>query len=411
MSESLINLPTFEYHDVHINDIQCLGAYNDKGVFVVDKVLFKDREVVPTGRFWNSLCSRFQISPSFFSYFTHEEVFNRVSHVLSTTRKRDGGDMLKVCIQKDPAEDEEINPETGYRPKLVGVTKPNKNMLQDHEAMEILGQLNPEHAEYRDGIILTRHSPRQDFPFTVGPDDFNMKLSLEIPIDGYGDPAVFLSLLREVCVNGQIAYAKAFRSGITLGKKDSAQHTVLRVMESFSNEDGFIALKQRMSAAQTSHASLHEAFKLGKELARLGGDDFKSKFVTKMAQRTGGANVGADRRTLRGDLLKSYWELCGDPRAMYGVAQLEAISEKRMKALPVGCTVYDLLNFATEVATHQLEPNSARRIQGFYGTMVSSEYDLEDSKTELGEFSDFICPNSKPEVDRLATVHRTAARN
>ena len=37
---------------------------------------------------------------------------------------------------------------------------------------------------------------------------------------------------------------------------------------------------------------------------------------------------------------------------LYGLANLDTLSPKRQRTLPVDCKVYDLLNFATEIATH-----------------------------------------------------------
>ena len=54
------------------------------------------------------------------------------------------------------------------------------------------------------------------------------------------------------------------------------------------------------------------------------------------------------------------------------------------------CKVYDLLNFASEVATHHADNYGARSSQAWLGSLVSSEYDLENSCDSFGDFRDFF---------------------
>jgi hypothetical protein len=64
---------------------------------------------------------------------------------------------------------------------------------------------------------------------------------------------------------------------------------------------------------------------------------------------------------------------------------------KRQRTLPAGpCTVYDLLNFASEVATHHSDEYGSRCCQAWIGQLVSGEYDLELSRQSFGEFKDFF---------------------
>jgi hypothetical protein len=75
----------------------------------------------------------------------------------------------------------------------------------------------------------------------------------------------------------------------------------------------------------------------------------------------------------------------------YGVVSLESLSQKRMQALPAKTTVFDLINFATETATHHCtKPIWKKKLQSIVGNMISQEYDLEGTKEQYGDFADFF---------------------
>ena len=74
----------------------------------------------------------------------------------------------------------------------------------------------------------------------------------------------------------------------------------------------------------------------------------------------------------------------------YGVTDLSNIGIKKRALLPVGCSVADLLNFASELATHHselLKPEST--LQTFAGTVLSKGFDLEDLYPNARRTSDF----------------------
>ena len=53
------------------------------------------------------------------------------------------------------------------------------------------------------------------------------------------------------------------------------------------------------------------------------------------------------------------------------------------------CTVYDLINFATEVASHHAEAEGARKIQAWVGDCLANEYDMEGTRDKITDFKDF----------------------
>lgn len=82
--------------------------------------------------------------------------------------------------------------------------------------------------------------------------------------------------------------------------------------------------------------------------------------------------------------------MTGDTSRLYGLANLDALSAKRQRTLPVRCKVYDLLNFASEVATHHADEYGSRSSQAWLGSLVSGEYDLENSCDSFDDFQAFF---------------------
>lgn len=89
--------------------------------------------------------------------------------------------------------------------------------------------------------------------------------------------------------------------------------------------------------------------------------------------------------------------MTGRPHELYGVANLDTFSVKRQRLLPTRCRVYDLINFASELATHRADPHAALLLQAYIGTLISDEFDLEGTAEKVNEFQDFFV---RPDSDR-----------
>ena len=245
-----------------------------------------------------------------------------------------------------------------------------------------------ENVTYHNGIVESVHTPRIGAnAIQIGSDDFKQKFIMSTPIDGYGDPNVYLSLLRLICTNGMVGYNKTFRSQVALGKgADDVRPSIIRVLEGFGNEEGFAAMRQRIEAAQKSWASVHETQSLYKLLLRMVAattvdNDSQNrlspglrKWYEKSSALAYGSIRGADE-TWQMPITRSFEGMTGSPTLLYGLANPDALSTKRQRTLPVNCTVYDALNFATEVATHHADPSAARQLQAWVGETISGEYD------------------------------------
>jgi hypothetical protein len=225
-----------------------------------------------------------------------------------------------------------------------------------------------------------------------------------MPVDGYGKPTLYLGMVRLSTKSVLVAYGKSFETGIIIGGKEAAIYTVKRVLGSFSNEDGFIAVKDRLKMAQGSWASVWECFQLARILAGFDNSQFQDSYARRVANQQLGDGMeflaeSLPSNILRNELIKKLYQISGDIREIYGVAQIDAIDMKRMRMLGTKCTVYDLIAFATEVATYQLKPESAVLVQQFCGQLISETYDLQDSCKEFRTFESFFLEKSKPESE------------
>jgi hypothetical protein len=89
-------------------------------------------------------------------------------------------------------------------------------------------------------------------------------------------------------------------------------------------------------------------------------------------------------------LFRAFHKMTGDLSHIYGLANLDMLSAKRQRTLPTACKVYDLLNFASEVATHHANSSGHAAVQGFIGDLISGEYDLEGTVDQFSDWRDFF---------------------
>ncbi len=365
---------TFEYGVTTIGELQVetkMAEGKRHRRRPVTQVLIDDEPFKPTERFWTSLYIRYGFSKSFFNYFTHEEVFSRISEISPNDR-------MRYCIERDE--------KTG-KGQLLAVSNPTKSVVRHDDLMELLELYQGGRVAYHNGIVESHHIPRMGGSrFQIGGDEFANRFVLQTPIDGFGLPNIYLSLLREICSNGMVGMGKTFRSQITVGKgHDATTFSLMRALDGFGNDEGYAALRQRFESAASSWASVHEALSLYNLTAKMLG---RKQLGSDGAQTL--PENGRYAIPVGSPLLKSFHKMTGDISSLYGLANLDALSVKRQRTLPVNCKVYDLLNFATEVATHHAKPEGARRMQAWVGTLLSNEYDMEGTADNFGDFRDFF---------------------
>lgn len=383
MSDDNIN---FEYTFLPVSDLRVKTVQDAKtGKTKVESVLVQDEPIAPTQRFWTSLFSRYGFNSAFFKYFSHEEVFNRISET-------EASDRMRVCIERG---------DKGSR--LLAVTNPTKPLVSFTELHDIVSRYGGDGVTYHDGIIESTHIPRVGGGgIDIGGDVFEHRFLMSCPIDGYGLPNTYLALLRQICSNGVIGYTKAFRSSLALGKAtEDVTPSLIRVLEGFGNDEGYAAVRQRLESAQKSWASVYEATNLQKaiikmhasrEIDDLGGSPLPKGMSLAQWYERGRQNFAAtngDDAVLQAPIFRAFEEMTGSPTRLYGIANVDALSAKRQRTLPVRCTMYDMINFATELASHYAQPSASRKLQAWVGDTLSTEYDMENTMDKFTEFKDF----------------------
>ena len=358
------HLPRFEYRVVPLTDFSVsvqkperpttAGGAAAKGTTLVR---LGGEPLLPTPRFWQSTFKLLGIGEGTFAYFDHAEVFERV--VERSAGK--GGGRVRVAVER-AGEGQASRP-----PRLAGVSDPKKPYVPFDLACELATRHDGGRLSYADGILTSDHTPRSGMEgFNLGPDSFANRFVFETPVDGVGSPRVFLSLLRTVCTNGMVAYARAFRSDLRVGME--AEATLDRALGHFDHDAGFSALRQRFEMAQKSWASVAEVLKLERVLRRCG------------SHLTCGVPRAIERVRLAG----------GDLHSLYGLANLDGLSARRQRLLPAKCRAYDLLNVASEIATHHADATARRLLDGYVGDLVADEFDLEGTAEKVGDFRDLF---------------------
>lgn len=289
-----------------------------------------------TPRFWGSLFSLFGISGNIFRFFDHQEVLDRIC-------ERRGSTDLRFCT--DPAG------------QALAVSSVKREPVGIPELRTLIRKHGPRDVQYDGGVVVMTMIPKSGMRESrIGPDSFRDEFVVDVPVDGYGGPSTYLSMFRIVCLNGAVARVPEFRSDIVTGKEEPV-HALSRALDTFSNEEGFSALRERYESAQRSPASVRECLT-----------------VQKLLKAAGPAAMGR------------YEAAVGDLRGLYGMANLNGLSEKRQRVLPAKCTVYDLINVASETTTHDERTRETLTLEAWIGSVLREEYDLEGVSPRGKEF-------------------------
>ena len=327
----------FEYGVSRIKDFEVRTTENSKGQTVVSEMLLDGRSLQPSNRFWNSLHLRFGFTSNIFRYFRHDEVFKRIS-------KTTPNDRVRWCI--------EWNNDEG---RLLAVTSPTTGLIPHEDLLALLKRGKTEKTSYADGVVSSTHAPRLADTFAIAGDDFQNKFVINAPIDGFGRPQVYLSLLRLICSNGAVAQTPVFRSEVSVGRgaRDTA-FAIGRVLEGFNNEEGFTAMRQRYESATKSWASVNEVNRLYRTLLRDAG--------------AGQSGEGRRRRRQLGRGVKwhrAFTKMTGDLTHTYGLANLDALTETAAHAA-------DGLQGLRPAELRQRDGDAPRRAGPFTGCTLTS---------------------------------------
>lgn len=434
--------PTFSHMQCRVKDLQ-VESVKKKERSIVTAITVDGRKMVPSDRFWTSIFARYGFGSNIFKYYTHGEVFTRISEKVPN-------DKLRLCIETREGASALPNQKEDKHEVLLATSQPTTTIVKHDDLLQLLADngVSLDRADYgnrghvrsgnrphlplsllpdgvanrniltssagdggaRDmtqvpdlsydnGVVRSMHTPANGSMFTILGDSFQNRFVLDTPIDGYGRPNIYLSLLREICTNSAIGYAKVFRSELSLGKKEeNFDYAITRAMEGFNNEDGFAALQDRFEAAGKSWSSIAEINKVYKQLVRC---HHKGQMRVAFMEGEGeGAKVYEDS-----PVIKSFHRICGDLTGAYGLANLDALGVKRQRTLPAGCKMYDLMNFCSEVATHYTSPEGSRMMQACIGDFLSNEFDLEGTVDKFQDWKDFLVLDAQA-IDSYAAAQK-----
>lgn len=363
---------TARYEIHNIQALQAESHVDDKtGKRSIANVTIDGESVNTTPRFWNSLYARYGFGKNVFNYFDPAEVVERIA-------ERRSDDRIRFCKFMAPG---------APKPTLLAVSNPKNPVLEYDRVQELLQGYEPLDADpatgetgvkYSNGIIRASFNPRGEAPFEVGGDDFQARFDTLIPIDGYGKPEVAMGCLRLVCTNGMVAFGKIFSNKIPGGTdEDGGISRITQTIEGYGNDEGYDALRRRLQGATESYASVSECAEMSKAVMRALGSSGRDNANTK-------------------ELIDRFDHTMGNPTMMYGLVSATSVGKKRLATLPSRGTVYDLMNFGTEVATHHVtNETAARSIHGVVGSMISGEFDLEGSARDGRDFVDVYLNGAK----------------
>jgi hypothetical protein len=295
-----------------------------------------------TSRFRNSMLGLIGQSNSIFRLFSPEDVFTRFQEV-------NGSKIVNVNFEE----------ETG---RAISLTNGGKSILDfDTIRNEVIGDAP---VSYDDGVIRAMLEPYRTEGMLINNDEHLPRLSLHIPLDGYGGVQSFLAMLRQVCKNGMVAMGQAFKYSVKIGDGDNPIATLRRFKNSFYDEDGYSDLRSRLEVSGKTAASVSEFSRLLKLTVA-------SNFSLALVERIEHA--------------------VAETQAYYGLSALNAIDEKRARLTPSLLSVYDLINMSTELSTHITDsPYMATRLQGLVGDLLSKQFDLEGLEAStIGDIEEF----------------------
>lgn len=306
-----------------------------------------------TDRFINSFAGLFGISANTFRYVEPDWLFARVASKLG---KHD------VQISYD------------HNMNLLAMTSHGKKVLPMEQFHQILSDTKSLGYNYDNGVVRIFYDVDHNGGMIIGGEEYKKQFTLRIPMDGFGEANSSLALLRQICENGMHFHSNVLSTKIALGTKDELVNPIINYVQNFNAKESFTALRNRLLVAITSNASLKE---YGKLLDALELGEY------------GRGNSGISRSfEERNEIWKmdtaikaGLETIANNPQKKYGIASLEAMPDKQAAKIKIDCKVHDLLQFATEISTHNYGSDALmfrrRKLEPFITDYVLHQYDHE----------------------------------
>ena len=296
-------------------------------------------------RFYKTLAAELGIPYGVFGFFTPLEVMERAAAKVPDLQ-------LRVTVDTEGRQALGLTQNKGLPMPINYI----ENVLHNDKRLTDV--------EYGDGVLSAMLD--LDDPWDVPNDStYGMRVRCRVPVDGVGMPDMSLATWRQVCSNGAVAETSLFRTKMEI--KDNSGEHFRRLLASFSNPSGVEMLQERMCNAAETKASVGEVVLLEGLIRR--------------------SVANARNQMLLRECLN---DVADNPCVRYGVTDLANIGQKKRPLLPVGCSVADLLNFASELGTHHSDLlKSDSTLQSFSGTLLSKGFDLEGLYPHTARTSSF----------------------
>ena len=296
-------------------------------------------------RFYKTLAAELGIPYGVFGFFTPLEVMERAAAKVPDLQ-------LRVTVDTEGRQALGLTQNKGLPMPINYI----ENVLHNDKRLTDV--------EYGDGVLSAMLD--LDDPWDVPNDStYGMRVRCRVPVDGVGMPDMSLATWRQGCSNGAVAETSLFRTKMEI--KDNSGEHFRRLLASFSNPSGVEMLQERMCNAAETKASVGEVVLLEGLIRR--------------------SVANARNQMLLRERLN---DVADNPCVRYGVTDLANIGQKKRPLLPVGCSVADLLNFASELGTHHSDLlKSDSTLQSFSGTLLSKGFDLEGLYPHTARTSSF----------------------
>jgi len=352
----------FSLHTVDLNDVELVTSKDydftksggSRANLLATKLRVKDKELASSQRFWTSMAAIVGVSTNCFKLWSHAEFITKVKEK----------EALGINGRFNVIEDEKSD-------KLLAVSNPDKSFMQFEQTIEVLKEYDAHKIRYADGIVTAILSPPNGVPFEVEGEMYDQRLMIDIPIDGYGNPNVYLGAMRAACENDIVAMAKQFKTQVKTGKRDNQlSDVIVRLFESYSNDEGYDALATRLKVATNSILSVEETYKIYQILSR--------------ALEHGNTVVTDEARDASDTIRQSFKRLVGDLHSKYGLTSLDQMTARQRSLCKTDARVSDAINFLTELTTHVLtrgreqDTVHMRKINMLIGDMLSHPFHFEN---------------------------------
>lgn len=337
------------YRKVKLSELRLEKAQTKDDYFL----LINEEKFKISKRFWSSFNRRFNLNNIIYNYFTPEETIGRII-------KARGDVELRLAIESNS--------------KILGVTQANKSILEFDQCIDWLNNNGAKRTHYHNGVLEgVFERDENNKKFQIGGDEFRHQHNVRIPVDGIGTPNLFVSLYRLVCQNGMMGFNTAFATPVNVDKENPLS-TLDRATNNFKNDEGYSKLEKKMEDSQKAALSVGEA-----------------KRIKSLLEKTSCGSFS----------LSEYLKMVNLP--YYGTKDLDRLG-KIANTLP--CTdgiglvsVYDVINFLTELSTHKANDAERNRINGLVGQILSQEFDLPEYIDGNSDYQDLFLDNMDMDED------------